>query len=275
MRVRLAVAVLALMGAAGVAAPLASATPAAAPSGVTFALIRTAMHASFSLTMQIGQRHKGEVLFSGAIAGIRSENGKFTHLSGLGQSSAGAPGGGPRIWVDGKSRSPCISLFDCPHGLVALGVGINDSDETLYNRIYVPVRGQVSDLNFKATGWRLQRTKYAYRTVEGISSSAAEATYDPNGVEVFQSATTTGGPHGSIAVGDPPCSTATVNGVARGAGTVTLIGGPHPSSVTCPKDTAELVDYTTRKTRWTLSGTVVGDTTQRQTRLLVLDLPLP
>jgi hypothetical protein len=257
-----------------VRAPIAAASDNSPPT-VTFALLRTAEHASFTLTMQIQQVHKGDVLFSGAVAAVLDKRRRFSHLTGLGQSSAGAPGGGPRLWMNGRPAGPCLSVLDCPHGLVALGFGIDDSDESLYNRIYIPVRGRVSDLSFHATGWQLLRTPYPFRTVDGISSSSEAVSDDPYGVEVFEAASAPGGRHGSIAMGDPPCSTATSDVLARGVGTVTLAGGRHPSSLTCPTDTGELVDITMRPTRWTLKGTVAGDTTQRNTRLLVLDLPLP
>jgi hypothetical protein len=45
--------------------------------------------------------------------------------------------------------------------------------------------------------------------------------------------------------------------------------------LTCPLDNGELAGASRSSTTWTLSGTVIGDSTQRQTRLLVLDLPLP
>jgi hypothetical protein len=93
-------------------------------------------------------------------------------------------------------------------------------------------------------------------------------------VGVCRTGRTVAGSMTVVADDQGPTDTPTIVLVARGAGRVTLTGGPMPVAQTCPIDSGYLASGTDRRTSWSLSGPVVGDVRGRMARLLIVDLPL-
>lgn len=145
------------------------------------------------------------------------------------------------------------------------------------NRFYLALEGH-STLHYRARGWRIAKTAFAYRYVTGIDSSYL-AVYDGDrGAEIFDKATLSGSAGGSIAAAYPPCSTSVTSvgsePVPRGAGMSTLTGGHTTQRAICPADVFNqfMSDAAPRQTTWTLSGPVAGDPALQHVRLFVVDL---
>jgi hypothetical protein len=146
------------------------------------------------------------------------------------------------------------------------------------NRLYVVEEGPAR-VTFRGKGWALRRVPLSYRWVGSDAADATGVFTGANSVEAFEHAALRGGRYGSIATGAPPCSTATAGvgaaPVPRGVGTATLTGGQHTQSLTCPENIGApyLTGVAQRATQWSLDGPVVGDSTQLNVPLFVLDLP--
>lgn len=186
------------------------------------------------------------------------------------------------VWVDGEERL-CGHAEPCPTGRIVLGAQtvIADSDdggEDVPNRVFVVFEGYDLDLSFGGDGWELHEADFDHRYVEWQQDSPLGVSGGMDGVEVFTGTSLDGGALGSIAVAMPPCSPSHASvtlGVAKGVGTLTLLGGPNEPSLTCPgTGFLSLTDHAPAATTWTADGVVVGEYTFEDVRLFVFDLPV-
>lgn len=153
------------------------------------------------------------------------------------------------------------------------------SDDTVVNRSTVTFRPQGRDRMFVAgprgkttvrsdsAHWRVRVTALGMRTVTAEQADATGAVVNRVGVEHFRSAAAPGGPYGSAAFAEVPCT--------GGAGVATFGSGDgYEEDLVCtnPVDGAWAFLDTTKGRKWTLSGDVVGAYTA-PLRLLVLDFP--
>jgi hypothetical protein len=150
----------------------------------------------------------------------------------------------------------------------------DDGGDDVHNRLYVVIEGP-GTIRFTGDGWTLHHRPMTYRWVGSADAEGSGVLTGSTGVHRFESASLRGGPRGSIATGAPPCSRSGSGLVARGAGTATLTGGAEPQSVTCPTSAARpyLTALAAGGTDWSLTGPVIGDNTQANVPLFVLDLP--
>lgn len=184
----------------------------------------------------------------------------------------------PAAQSGGVTVSTC-AVGVCRTGRTVAGtmtVMADDEGPTDTPTIVVVAEGAKTSWTFDAVGYRLRRVVPDFRYITAAQSEAATgAGYLDDGAEVFTSSGALAGPAtGSVAVAAAPCSTTGSGLVARGAGRITLTGGPKPVTQTCPIERGYLASGADRSTSWSLSGPVVGDVRGRMARLLVVDLPL-
>ncbi|MDX6216162.1 MAG: hypothetical protein QOG99_1746, partial [Frankiales bacterium] len=221
---------------------------ASAPAdGQTLVLVRTTSGpASFSLTIQGSLDHEHSRGFDGAFS-ARVDGGRLTRIASLG-AEAFFYDSDPEAKVAQNRVKVCRPLGGCiVNRTLAYGIGIDSTDHggsDVDNRLFVVEEGP-ANIQFHGQGWTLRKVPLRYRYVLAADADADGAFTGVNSVEMFRRASLSGGPDGSAASAEPPCSTSTVGVAAepvpRGAGTITLSGGATPQSVTCPTNLADPV----------------------------------
>jgi hypothetical protein len=268
-----------IVGLVAIAAVAAAAAPLPTAAGTmqrqAWMLVRTTTGpSSFELGIFTNYTAAG-----GFIGGLFTEesNGNVLGIVGGGMTSIGP--GEPTAYISGTRIDSC-TLPVCPlrtvEGQTGLGEFYSDSGATgAINRGYFIAEGaSVSATLYQASGWSLQAAPLGYRYVDGDSGGNVSARVLDSGVEVFTGASIyDGSSRGSFAQADPPCSITSSSLVARGVGTLTLTGGVRRPSETCPQGQDELDSWSNGPTRWQLTGPVVGDSSQRHTRLLMIERP--
>ena len=140
-------------------------------------------------------------------------------------------------------------------------------------KIYLVILGEQQQVELvESPGWRLIRTRLRATIVR--ANSATGVVVADERAEHFAEASGTGGAHGSLAVGTPPCRLAHRTGYVReGYGSATLTGGQRPASFSCGGVPAAFdpVAYAQTRTRWRLAGSVTGDA-MGPTRLTIINL---
>lgn len=149
----------------------------------------------------------------------------------------------------------------------------NAAGDDELNVMFVVARG--ASVSYRATpkGWAIKRIAMPFRVVAGEDTATAGAYGAGSGAEISADVSATGGGTGSIAVSEPPCSESTSGAVSRGVGTLTLEGGRTKPTFTCPTSRGALASWAERRTTWRVTGKAVGETTQSDARLFVMDLP--
>jgi len=240
----------------------------------TFVLRRTSPGpTSFELQVSVWNDTRGS--FIGHV-GARVERGRVTLADALFSGSA-------RRWEDttvtagGTRASTCqvgVCHDDDVEGYHGLGTIHDDpTGKDPLTHVFVTLVGRKVQYEFHAKGWKLVRMPLTFRYLDGGETSPAFSKVGQNGVEVYEDGTLPGGRGGSIALGIPPCSTSSSGLVPRGAGTLTLDGGVSSESITCPTERIFPASYAPKATTWRFHGRAAGDTTGRDTRLYVVDIP--
>ena len=254
---------------------------ASSPRVQTFELVRTtaAVPAWFQLRVQ-GSPSQSQPHAMDATIAARVVNGRVVSAASLGAYTFDYDYG-VHVQAASHNVSVCQPLGGCiVNRVLAYASGVNDSDQgeaDAFNRFYIVEEGPAS-VTFRSSGWLLRRVPLSYRYVTDMAADADGVFTGDGGYELFRSAVAPGGAFGSIAIGNPPCSTSTAGiGLSppRGLGTATLRGGNHPSSLTCPTNLGIpfLTDYVGSRTHWSLTGPVIGDSSLAHVPLFVLDLP--
>lgn len=166
----------------------------------------------------------------------------------------------------------------CTVGLCALlyefgGLTVTGNDPSIPLTV-VTLRARTIRWTFEGTGYRIRRTASHFRYVTGADSGASGTDGGVAAEAYLQETSMQGGGRGSLAQGAAPCSTTRMGVASRGVGTVTLSGGGKQVQATCPRDSGVIAQSARSRTTWRLAGQVIGDSTQRGARLLVIDLPL-
>jgi hypothetical protein len=186
------------------------------------------------------------------------------------------------VWVAGQEIGPCAQTGQCHTGRVVLGsrTHFSYSDQghaDAFNRLLIVFEGYELDMSFEGDGWDLHETSLDYRYVEWDDTSTLGVAAGLDGADVFLSAHAVGGQRGSVAIAVPPCSpshSGVTLGLAKGVGTLALLGGDDGPSLTCPGFGLQaLTDFTNEPTTWAAEGPMVGEHTFSSVRLFVLDLP--
>ena len=272
-----------LLAAAAVAAILTGPAAASAPAEQrqTLVLVRTTDGpASYNLVVDSALSDASPRGFNGTISG-RVEKGRLVRAASLGATAFYWDHG-----VTARANGQTLRVCDAAGGCIvnrtlayqvqstARDAGGPDVD----NRLYVVIEGPAT-IRFKGDGWKLVRTPLTYRYVEAAKAQASGVFTGLHSAQTFESATLPGGRRGSVAAGAPPCSFSTPgvgpSTVPRGAGTITLTGGPKPESLTCPENVGRpfVTSVAQKETSWLLEGPVVGDSTGVNVPLFVLDVP--
>ncbi|MFN2524875.1 MAG: hypothetical protein ABR505_01210 [Actinomycetota bacterium] len=167
----------------------------------------------------------------------------------------------------------CALSFKTFVGVLVIQLQDDGGPEAL-NRFYVAAEGSDFNVSFeRAQGWKLMRTRFLYRYVDGGDVAQLGVYAGDNGGEVFLQATAPGGTSGSIAQARPPCSGAGFSAARRGLGYAQLLGGTRQPSVVCPRALTDIVaDYALKATTWNFQGATFGDNQLATTRLFVIDL---
>jgi hypothetical protein len=253
----------------------------AQPAAQTIVLIRTTHGpAWFHLGIQASLSPQAPHAFDGTFT-AQVVNGRVRRAASLGAISFDYD-------ADVSVRAQQHSVHVCrPAGscivnrVLAYSSAVDSSDKggsDVDNRLYVVEEGPAT-VTFSGHGWMMRRLPMSYRWVRDEDADASGAFTGVNSVELFQHAGLAGGRHGSLASGAPPCSASTAGVAAepvpRGAGTATLSGGRQVQSLTCPNSVGRpyLTGIADRTTSWSLDGPVVGDATELNVPLFVLDLP--
>lgn len=266
-----------------------AATPAAGADGGTaiagnqsrtFVLVRTTDGASsFRLIVEAALSETEPVAFLGT-ALARVQEGRAVRTVPLGAYKFHFDYG-VKAQVQGQTVQVCNSADGCiVQRTLASNVGTFFDDEggpDVENRMYVTLEGP-SRVRFEGSGWRLQDTRLDYRYLEASQAEASGVFTGAGAYQTFDSAHLAGGPAGSIALGTPPCSSASSVGpalVPRGAGTAVLAGGKQQVSLTCPENIGQpsMSAAADNATTWRMTGPVVGDSTLMNVPLFVVDLP--
>lgn len=182
----------------------------------------------------------------------------------------------PSVYGDGRVFG-CASLGPTspPHPCSAYGQSLQmikiraneASGPRLHDRILIVGRGADVDLKLlsESRGWRLRRLPPAVRFIRAEESGAVGFGSLDGSLESFSGTSRLrGGPRGSVAVANLPCTR------PAGIGRVTFVGGSEPVEMTCP--TGPLASFTNSQTQWQLRGHAVGGSSTPY-RLIVVDLP--
>lgn len=265
----------ALAAASALIATVPAVTDAAPPLVTTTLVLRRTAPGPTSFDLQVAAWNDGRGSFIGEV-GARVERGRVTLADAMFTGSA-------RRWENstlnlGATRVSTCTVGVC-HGSGVLGyhamgtTHTDDSGEDPLTHVFVALVGREVKYEFHANGWTLVKTPLSFRYLDGGETSQAFGKVGHHGVEMYEDGFLRGGRNGSVALGIPPCSTATVGVVPRGSGTLTLDGGVRSASITCPTERIFPASYALAATTWRFHGHAAGDTTGRDTRLFVVDLP--
>jgi hypothetical protein len=145
-------------------------------------------------------------------------------------------------------------------------------DDVTFNRAFVVLRGRRASVDLgergDSPGWRLRRWTGPVRVVADTDAAGADAVLAS--ADGFTTAHAVGGPHGSIAIGHPPCRSVGYTGAGTGA--VRLVGGVEEKVATCA-DFGPPAAYKPGSTEWTFSGAAAG-MSDVPARLVVIERPL-
>lgn len=191
----------------------------------------------------------------------------------------------PYLYANGE-RVDCSSLADPPPEQCDLfisggGTGLgwlyeDDGGPDSPTRIFVAVHGQGpgASLSEQTDGWTIREVQPSFSFVRGSEALAVGAQSLGAGGEVFLSADASGGEHGSIAVGQPPCGFPMFD---PGAGVTMLTGGVGEPLHVCGADWDGIADVAPEATAWSFQGAAAGASALHfgQARLVVIDRPPP
>lgn len=191
----------------------------------------------------------------------------------------------PYLYANGE-RVDCSSLGDPPPEQCDLfisgggtGLGWLYEDEggpDSPTRVFVAVHGQGpgAGLGGQTDGWTMREVQPSFSFVRGSEALAAGAQSLGAGGEVFLSADASGGEHGSIAVGQPPCGFPMFD---PGAGVTLLTGGVGEPLHVCGANWDGIADVAPEATTWSFRGAAAGASALHfgQARLVVIDRPPP
>jgi hypothetical protein len=264
----------------GLAAPTAAiADVQASPS--TFELVRTTTGpATLQLEFQASISDKYPTAFEGSFAGRLPPKGPPQDVVSLGARLIGT-NDEPVYSSNGRTTRICPQPTSCAlTRSFAYGDVIYLDDQggaDALNRFWIVTRGDFT-IRLKGHGWKLVPTGLNYRYITSTQASRFGVYAGTDSAEISRDVSLSGGRRGSLAVLMPPCSTSSdvpaAEPVPRGVGSMTLGGGPHPSTLSCPASVGKAfpTDVARAATTWTVTGTVLGDSSFQAIRLLVVDL---
>jgi hypothetical protein len=257
---------------------LPTAVSAASPRERIVVLLRrtTSGPSSFEFSASFQLHERGA--FVGSLDAHVGKRGPLKVWPGLVTSVSGRDG--VSVSVNGSSANSCDRLNLCTgsdFGGGGYAITYEDKEGSdPVNFVLVVVEGKGIVQEFRGVGWTSRVVGWRYRYIDGSEADSVSVSSGSfEGAEVFFEATAPGGRFGSLAVAWLPCSTSNSEVVPRGVGNAVLTGGIAEEELGCAGDDRRpaAASWAKGSTAWRLTGTTVGDTTLRETRLFVVDLP--